>query len=348
MITEEEQEVLDSVSDFYNLNWWPKDDFNEITGFNMKSSEEDFADALKKLSDYLGKKTKGNIFKVLRFKFKIKQTNLRSKEIRLVVDDNVFGEGELDLKWWINRRGGKLACTFQVSRLKGAEPSHLKAMLSAIRYLMDGFLENGFTKAMLDSFIFKMGPKTKDECSDCGYSYKTPMGEILHKCDLIKAGCPRCPYCDEVLTSQENLKIHVDQVHKPEPMKISQSSQQSADDVLSLLMDKVVATKALIRPSVLEKQQTAPLPPKAEISIKQFLYRNLPGAVIKRVKSDGACLTRACSYIMWQTDGHYKTIGKAISKYILENYENLEASNEIYYPLTRKFALITRKSFKDF
>ena len=42
------------------------------------------------------------------------------------------------------------------------------------------------------------------------------------------------------------------------------------------------------------------------------------------------------SYILWQTERQHKTIGKAVSKYILDNYEKLEASNEIYYPLTRK------------
>ena len=60
------------------------------------------------------------------------------------------------------------------------------------------------------------------------------------------------------------------------------------------------------------------------------------GADIKEVKGDGACLLRSVSYIMWQTEGQFRTIGKAVSKYILENYEKLEASNELYYPLTRK------------
>ena len=341
MLTEEE--VLDSIPDLYNLDWWPREDFNELNGFNLKSSEEEFVDVLKKFTEYLGKKTKGNIFKVLRSKFKIRQTNLKTKNILLVVDDNVYGEGEVMVHWWINRRGGKLTCTLQVSRKKGADPIHIKAMLNAVKYLMDGFLENGLTKAMLDSFILKMGPKTKDECSDCGYIYKTPMGEILHKCDLIKAGCPTCPSCDEMLTSQDNLKIHMEKVHGSEPMQVSQSSQQSADQVLSDLLDKVVATKgypkptkAIIRPSVLGN--TAPVPPKPEISIKQYIFKNFPGAVIKKVKDGGACQLRAVSYVMWQTDGHYKTIGKAISKYILSNYEVLEGANEIYYPLTRKLA----------
>ena len=128
MLTEEE--VLDSVPDLYNLEYWPRDDFSEIKGFKMKSSEEDFCDALKRFSEYLGKKTKGNIMKVLRFKFKIRQTNLKSKEILLVVDDNVYGEGEVNLQWWISRRGGKLSCTLQATRKKGADPSHLKSMLN--------------------------------------------------------------------------------------------------------------------------------------------------------------------------------------------------------------------------
>ena len=99
-------------------------------------------------------------------------------------------------------------------------------------------------------------------------------------------------------------------------------------------MAKVVTTKALIQPSVLAA--TIPVPPKAEMSIKQYIYKNLPGAVTKQVKSDGACMRRAVSYILWQTEGQHRTIGKAVSKYILDNYEKLEASNEIYYPLTRK------------
>ena len=109
MLTEEE--VLDSIPNLYNLSWWPKEDFKEIKGFNMKSLEEDFADALKNLTEYLGKKTKGNVFKILRFKFKIKQSNLKTKDILIVVDDNLFGEGEVDLKWWIQRKGGKLNST---------------------------------------------------------------------------------------------------------------------------------------------------------------------------------------------------------------------------------------------
>ena len=37
MLTEEE--VLDSIPDLYNLKWWPKDEFNEIKSFKMKSSD---------------------------------------------------------------------------------------------------------------------------------------------------------------------------------------------------------------------------------------------------------------------------------------------------------------------
>ena len=88
MITEEE--ILLSIPNLYNLNWWPKDDFENIQGFNMKSSEEEFADAVKEVTDYLGKQTKGNIFKIGRSKFKIKQTDLRRKEINIVIDESIF------------------------------------------------------------------------------------------------------------------------------------------------------------------------------------------------------------------------------------------------------------------
>ena len=165
MITEEE--ILLSIPNLYNLGWWPKDDFENIQGFNMKSSEEEFADALKEVTDYLGKQTKGNIFKIGRSKFKIKQTDLRRKEINIVIDDSIYGEGDAEIKWWSTRRGGKFNCTLQVSSKSGAYASHLKTMLQAIKFLMDGTLEKGFTKTMLESFILKRGPKAKEECCDC-------------------------------------------------------------------------------------------------------------------------------------------------------------------------------------
>ena len=337
MITEEE--ILLSIPNLYDLNWWPKDDFENIQGFNMKSSDEEFADALKEVTDYLGKQTKGNIFKIGRSKFKIKKTDLRRKEINIVIDDSIYGEGDAEIKWWCTGRGGKVNCTLQVSSKSGAYASHLKTMLQAIKFLMDGTLEKGFTKTMLESFILKRGPKAKEECSDCGYSYKTPLGEAIHKCDLLKAGYPSCPTCNEVLTSQENLKIHIEKVHAegdaPEPMELAKSSQVDVDQMLSDLLNKVTATKALIQPPEPAKE-TLPAPKNVEITVRKYLGKNFPGSVIKVVKGDGACLVRALSYILWQTEGHYKTIAKAICKYILANLKMLEESNEIYYPLTRK------------
>ena len=339
MITEED--ILQSIPNLYNLSWWPKDDFDVIKGFTMKSSEEEFSEAVKKVGDYLGKQTKGNVFKIGSFKFKIRQTDLRKKEINIIVGDKLYDDGDVEMKWWITRRGGKLKTTLQVQSRQGAESCHIKTMLQAIKFLMDGTLENGFTKSMLDSFILKSGPQPKDECPECGYCYKTPVGEKLHKCDLIKMGCPECPTCDEILTSQENLKIHIKKVHPNqdssagfEPMQLSQDSQDNADQVLSLLLDKVIDSRAMITHTVSGKD-TAPAPPKSDISVTKWRAKYLPGSVIKSVSGRGACLLEALSYILWQTTGHYKTIGKAINKYILENYEKLEASNEIFYPLTR-------------
>ena len=149
-------------------------------------------------------------------------------------------------------------------------------MLQAIKFLMDGTLEKGFTKTMLESFILKRGPKAKEECSDCGYSYKTPLGEAIHKCDLLKAGYPTCPTCNEVLTSQENLKIHIDKVHaevdEPEPMELAKSSQadQAVDQMLSDLLNKVTATKAPIQPA----KETLPAPKNVEITVRKYLGKN--------------------------------------------------------------------------
>ena len=58
------REILDDIPDLYVLKWWPKDDFEDIKGFTMKSSEEEFADALKEVTHIIGKK--GHKFKVER------------------------------------------------------------------------------------------------------------------------------------------------------------------------------------------------------------------------------------------------------------------------------------------
>ena len=122
------------------------------------------------------------------------------------------------------------------------------------------------------------------------------MGEAIHNCDLQKAGYPTCPTCNEVLTSQENLKIHIDKVHaegdEPEPMELAKSSQVDVDQMLSDLLNKVTATKALIQQAEPAKE-TIPALKNVDITVRKYLGKNFPGSVIK---GDGACLVRAVSY----------------------------------------------------
>ena len=74
----------------------------------------------------------------------------------------------------------------------------------------------------------------------------------------------------------------------------------------------------------------------SEDEISKWIATNLPDSDIKSVSGNGACLLEALSYILWQTTEHYKILGKAISKHILDNYEKLETeTGDFCYPLTR-------------
>ena len=299
------REILDDIPDLYVLKWWPKDDFEDIKGFTMKSSEEEFADALKEVTHIIGKK--GYKFKVETIQFKVKQADLRKKEITIVTDDKLFGEGELEMKWWITRKGA----TVEVKRKKGSEASHLKQILRVVKFLLDGTLDKAFTKSMIDSFTLNSGPKSKDECSKCGYSYKTRVGETLHKCDVVKYGI-KCSTCGEMFTSQENLEIHIEKVHKKEeaePMHVSSDASENADQLLSSLLDHVVESRPFVKLTEHAKE-TLPGKKNDDINVRQYLCRKLPGASIKQVSADGACVLRALSLIVFGTESHYRTIGR--------------------------------------
>ena len=266
----------------------------------------------------------------------IKHTDLRKKEMLILTDDNLVGEGEIGVNWFHTRRGAKYSGTLQVSRRKGAEASHVKSFLVAIKYLLDGFLEKAFSQNMLDSFVVSAGTKSKDVCNSCGYSYKTRLGETLHKCDLEKNGS-KCTICGDYFTSEDNLKIHLDKVHAKdavEPMEVS-NAKISADQFLSALLDHVVESRVFVKTSD-PGNDTLPAPKKIETTISQYLAKWRPGSIIKPVAADGSCALRALSQILFGTQNHFKIIGSAVSKYIVENIEKLEASNEVFYPLERK------------
>ena len=149
MITE--KEIREDVPSLYNWDFWPKGNFEEILGFTMKSSDEEFHDATKDLVSFVGRI--GAEFKVRKVDFKIKHTDLRKKVMLIMVDDDLVDEGEIGVNWFHTRRGAKFSGTLEVTRRRGAEASHIKSFLVAIKYLLDGFLENAFSQNMLDSFV---------------------------------------------------------------------------------------------------------------------------------------------------------------------------------------------------
>ena len=182
----------------------------------------------------------------------------------------------------------------------------------AIKYLLDGFLENAFSQNMLDSFVVSAGPKSKDMCTSCGYSYKTRLGETLHKCDLEKNGS-KCVECGDFFTSEDNLRIHLDRVHAKgivEPMDVS-AARNSADQFLSALLDHVVESRVFVKTSN-PGNDTLPTPKKIETTVSQYLAKWRPGSIIKPVAADGSCALRALSQILFGTQNQFKTYSQIV------------------------------------
>ena len=79
----------------------------------------------------------------------------------------------------------KNGSTLQINKATGAQAYHVKLMFRAMKYLIDGTLDNSFSAAHWDSFITKFAAKDKNgSCEKCGVKFKTKTGSKTHNCSI--------------------------------------------------------------------------------------------------------------------------------------------------------------------
>ena len=273
----DDKDLIEDDNGFYVLNTWPKKDFGSLAGFTMSSNEEEFIDAAKKLLKTL--KVKGREMEVRRVPFKIKNVGARAQYLVIYLNDDIYGEGHVHLKWTFE--GKKKGTTLHFSKVKGCDPSHVQKVLYVMKYLIDGTIDNVFSPEMIESFIVG-NEEVKDACANCGQIFKTATGLSHHQCARVN--------------------------DKVESMEVAKDiSNEDAQGFVEALVSHVVES------GVLNRQETLPTP-RPDLTCNQYIDQKLPGGQIKHVVGDGACLPRAISLVCFGSEEYWKIVAMAINK----------------------------------
>ena len=296
-----DKDLLEDTNEFYELDWWggkTKSDLESFTGFKFSSKEEEFKNALKELLKIL---VKGKEMSVRNVRFKVKNTAPNAQFLVIMLTDDIYGEGKVKLSWTFD--GRKSGNILQGTKVKGCDPVLAKRTIFAVKFLIDGLLDNVFGPEKIESFTVGFDEQ-KDKCNSCGQVFRTVTGLTEHKCSfLIK---------DDAF----------------EPMEFTNQISNDANKVVQALVGHVQDT------GLLKGQPTLPAPPRLVLSCADYVRRELPGGEIRSVMADGACLPRAISFICFGTEQHWKILAKAINKKTIELFESLK--EYLSFPLVRK------------
>ena len=355
----DDQELLEDDHGLYTLNFWPKKDVNSVTGFILKSDEDEFKDAVKTVLGML--KVKGREMVVRKVKFKTKTVNERAHFLTIYMNDIIYGEGHIHLKWtWDGKKGTSL----HISKVKGCDSFLVKNFMFVLKYLVDGTMDDAFTPEMIASFS-KGDDEGKDSCVNCNQTYQTATGLSLHQCSVPvpepmevtkqissneandyvsafrnyivtspsenseKTEDYKCTLCQQYFVNAHGLKIHVSRIHK------SQNIVKQRDD--KVIDDDMKASSKPLTSKVSHD--------KGKIRVDKFI--NDRGAVLKRVVGDGACAPRAISLILFGTENHWRVIATAMNKKNRESFVEREIVGNVFYPFQRIVSGVGRKEFNN-
>ena len=166
-------DILEEVPDLFEFSWWNKDeDINDLKGFKFKSSDQDFVEALGDLREQVDKR--GKSFKVKKAQFKVTGINKSTGITTVHITDRGYGKGTVELKWYIKTS----QATLVVSRKKGTSADCLKAMLLALKFLLEGIMNKEFKPDHVQSFTIKTA---KTKCSVCQVVFSSPHGLSIHQ-----------------------------------------------------------------------------------------------------------------------------------------------------------------------
>ena len=101
---------------------------------------------------------RGKSFKVKKAQFKVTGINKSTGITTVHITDRGYGKGTVELKWYIKTS----QATLVVSRKKGTSADCLKAMLLALKFLLEGIMNKEFKPDHVQSFTIKTA---KTKCS---------------------------------------------------------------------------------------------------------------------------------------------------------------------------------------
>ena len=125
-----------SQEECYDFDYWPKTrSINDLDGFTFKSKDTDYIAATEKVLKMINVKDRGFIVDGIRFTcLKSNKTNFQTV---LSVDGKL-----VQMQFWGPGKSKKNGSTLQINKATGAQAYHVKLMFKAMKYLIDGTLDN--------------------------------------------------------------------------------------------------------------------------------------------------------------------------------------------------------------
>ena len=345
------------VSDFWNKGGEVEKSFDNMEGFKIKSTDEDYIDLIQEIVQMIRVKESVTIVNGISFKC--------TRAIQKEFETDFLIEGQkVRLKFWLKKKGGT---TLTVTKLSGTSSSQLVLMMRALKYMINGVLEKKISKNKLHSFV--QPPGSLNHCTICGHTAKSLVGSKQHKCDVLNGSVliTECKVCHEMFSNENELKyhmyhihkidghtwlcdkcnegfpnedefyLHISRVHDIPPFKKAKNSE-SPNRVDELVVSETKKHDLIVNDTKIDESSIGSLKEgkinaaPANTVIADYVNQNCDGKVIFNVSGDGACMARAISLQLFKSEEHFYVISRAINKNILDHWDIWKVNNAMIFP----------------
>ena len=246
--------LQEGKNDEYDIHVFPQNDTTSVDdklGFKLFGDEPKFSEnALPRLFQFLNHKDQEIVVKGVRMKCTVTSSDptWRSKPMIMKVFSEHLGEKRVSLKFNLGTK--KSAKSLQIQRSNGGMFAHVQLVLEAIKYLIDGILEDDISEKQWDSFI-KSKPES-NMCVKCGKIFSTKQGPKRHTCDnnlsitdLAQKKRGRgnfdCDKCNLTFSTSNELIGH--NIHGCKPTKKRSKRQNSPEPSKDSSLKLIACTK---------------------------------------------------------------------------------------------------------
>ena len=204
--------------------------------------------------------------------------------------------------------------TLHINRGTSADSTHVKLMYKAVKHLIDGTMDKVFSKDQWNGFVKTPEKKKLDSCQNCGCKFKPKLGAKKHNCKVYADNLQSCP---KIMNSEKKLNKR-----------------------------RISKNVSFATPENHNKDKNIEV-------VNDYVHTKFPGREIKDVVSDGSCLPRALSLILFATQGHWTILARAINKFMIESWKYLLSTGTMIFPMKKivkgNVKLFTNeKEFLDF